>query len=124
MVEHTQISTSKAIQRRTGKTFHLATRLLPERIRHATYVLYAFFRIADDVVDDPDPPPAERQLAELERIREAALGDREPTDPVLQAFVTVRDRYDIPDREIDEFVDAMARDVSTDRYETHDELTG
>ncbi|AGB15815.1 phytoene/squalene synthetase [Halovivax ruber XH-70] len=124
MIDADNLERSKAIQQRTGRTFHLATRLLPQRIRHATYVLYAFFRIADDVVDDPDPPPAERQLAELERIRESALGTRQTNDPVLEAFLTVRDRYDIPDQEIDEFVDAMARDVSTDRYETHDELSG
>jgi len=39
---------SKAIQLQAGLTFHVATRLLPERVREPTYVLYAFFRIADD----------------------------------------------------------------------------
>lgn len=52
------ISTSKGIHRRTGTTFYVARRLLPERIRKATYVLSAFFRITDEVVDRPDPPPA------------------------------------------------------------------
>ncbi|MFC3957318.1 phytoene/squalene synthase family protein [Halovivax cerinus] len=122
MIDADNLAQSKAIQQRTGRTFHLATRLLPSRIRNATYVLYAFFRIADDVVDDPDPPPAERQLAELERIRDAALGNRPADDPVLAAFRTVSERYEIPDREVNEFVDAMATDVSNTRYETHEEL--
>lgn len=122
MIEKPQLERSKAIQRQTGRTFHFATRLLPERIRHATYVLYAFFRIADDIVDDPNPPPEERQRAELERIRSAALGERESDDPVLQAFQSIREQYGIPAREVREFIAAMKQDISAERYETHDEL--
>jgi len=122
MVDNSQLERSKAIQRRTGRTFHFATRLLPERIRHATYVLYAFFRIADDVVDDPNPAPAEHQQAELERILEAALGARETDDPVLLAFREIRDQYGIPEREVREFISAMERDIAAERYATHDDL--
>ncbi|WP_433633291.1 squalene/phytoene synthase family protein, partial [Halomicrococcus sp. NG-SE-24] len=53
MVTERQLSTSKTIQRQTGRTFYVATRLLPERVRHPTYVLYGFFRVCDDVVDHP-----------------------------------------------------------------------
>jgi len=117
-----QVATSKAIQQRTGKTFHFATRFLPERIRYPTYVLYAFFRIADDVVDTTaDVDPAE-QRERLAAIREQALGRAPPEDPVLEAFADLRERHDIPDREIDLFVDSMAMDVDTNRYRTHEEL--
>lgn len=109
-----RLTTSKAIQRRTGVTFHLATRFFPARIRHPTYVMYALFRIADDVVDDRDPDPPDVQQAELDRIREAALGNRESDDPVLQAFDEVRRRHDIPDREVVEFIDAMEQDIDWD----------
>ena len=85
MVDDDQIARSKSIQQQTGKTFHLATRLLPERVREATYVLYAFFRVADEVVDHADGVPAETQRQELESIRAAALGEREADDPVLAA---------------------------------------
>jgi len=97
--------------------------LLPRRIRDATYVLYAFFRVADDVVDDPDPPAPKRQYAELTHIEDAALGRQSTDDPVLEAFRIVRERNDIPAREVKEFVSAMRRDVATDGYETHDELS-
>lgn len=122
MLDNSQLEQSKTIQRQTGRTFHFATRLLPERIRHATYVLYAFFRIADDVVDDPDPPPETQQRAELEYICEAALGERESDDPVLLAFREIRDQYGISSHEVKTFVAAMERDISADRFETHDEL--
>jgi phytoene synthase len=122
MASPDDIATSKAIQQRTGKTFHVATRLLPGRVRDATYVLYAFFRVADEVVDDPGDKPPGEQRRELSRIREAALGERETDDPVLAAFRSIKDRYDIPDREVETFVDAMEMDVTTDRYDTHAEL--
>jgi phytoene synthase len=122
MASSDDVATSKAIQQRTGKTFHVATRLLPERVREATYVLYAFFRVADEVVDDPDGKPPEKQRAELTRIREAALGDRETDDPVLSAFRSIKDRYDIADREVEAFMDAMEMDVTVDRYDTYADL--
>jgi len=122
MVEETQIARSKAIQQRTGKTFHVATRLLPKRIREATYVLYAFFRVADEVVDDANGTPPAEQRAELARIRAAALGDRETDDPVLAAFAELRETYGIDAADVHTFMDAMESDIETARYETYDEL--
>ena len=122
MVDQTQVARSKRIQRRTGKTFHVATRLLPQRIRHPTYVLYGFFRIADEVVDAADTAPPAEQRGELDRLRAAALGDEPTDDPVLEAFAEVCERNDIPDEDVHSFVDAMESDIDTDRYETYAEL--
>ena len=122
MVEREQVTRSKAIQRRTGKTFHLATRVLPERVRHDTYVLYAFFRIADEVVDDAEGVSAEEQRERLESFREAALGRSETDEPVLSAFSELRERHDISESDVDVFIDAMLSDVTKDRYETYAEV--
>jgi phytoene synthase len=122
MASPDDVATSKAIQQRTGKTFHVATRLLPKHAREATYVLYAFFRVADEVVDDPDGKPPDEQRAELTRIREAALGRTETDDPVLSAFRSIKERYGIPDHEVDTFMDAMEMDVTIDRYDTYADL--
>lgn len=116
------VAESKAIQRETGATFHLATRVLPRRVRHATYVLYAFFRVADDVVDDPDPGPASEQRRELERMRDVAHGKVVSDDAVLTAFRRIADEHAIPGREIDEFVDAMLRDVEGADYGGYEDL--
>lgn len=122
MIDGNQIAESKAIQRRTGRTFHFATRVLPQRVRFPTYVLYAFFRLADEVVDDADRAPPKRQHEQLERLRAAALGEIETDHPVLSAFQEVRMEYDIADADVDEFVDAMASDITKSRYATHAEL--
>jgi phytoene synthase len=117
-----QIEAGKAIQRQTGRTFHIATRLLPERARHPTYVLYGFFRIADEVVDGAETLPPPEQAERLEQLRAEALGEVESEEPVLRAFAELKAEYDIADEEVVEFVDAMKSDIDTDRYETYEEL--
>ena len=117
-----QRTRGKSIHRNTGRTFYYATRLLPERVREQTYVLYGFFRIADEVVDgDEERTPAE-QRARLETLREEALGRQPAEDPVVEAFSEVREETGIPDEEVHAFIDAMVTDIDTDRYETHDDV--
>jgi len=98
-------------------------------VRHATYVLYAFFRVADDVVDTTEDRDPDAQRAELEAIRTAALGDEpEPgrlddeTAEVLAAFAELAERHDITEADVHTFVDAMLTDLEETRYETHDDL--
>jgi phytoene synthase len=122
MVNQQQIARSKAIQQRTGRTFYVATRFLPERVRHPTYVLYAFFRLADEIVDAAETAPPAEQREQLDRIEAAALGRREPTDPVLAAFSELRAERGIRDEDVATFVDAMRSDIDNDRYATYEEL--
>ncbi|MGM0591760.1 MAG: phytoene/squalene synthase family protein [Halobacteriota archaeon] len=122
MLEPNQIARGKEIQQRTGKTFHLATRVLPRRVRHATYVLYGFFRMADEIVDVEDPAPAAQQRADLEHLRAAALGRVDSDDPVLRAFVDLREAHGICEEDVHAFIDAMVSDISKSRYATYDEL--
>ena len=116
------IDAGKEIQKRTGKTFYLATKFLPQRVRHATHVLYGFFRIADEIVDDAAGVPPEKQAAQIEDLRAKALGEVEPDDPVLVAFNELRERYDISETEVEEFLEAMATDIHTSRYESYEDL--
>ncbi|MFW6382702.1 MAG: phytoene/squalene synthase family protein [Haloferacaceae archaeon] len=119
-----QLERGKEIHRETGGTFYYATRLLPERIRLPTYVLYGFFRVADEVVDGDEGLSPGEQRERLEHIRSAALGETDAREPVVDAFAEVRRRHGIADEEVDAFVDAMLADVDTDRYETYDDLAG
>lgn len=116
------VTRGREIQQQTGKTFHVATRLLPKRIRHPTYVLYGFFRIADNVVDDPNPAPPDEQRAALEHIRRAALGEEPADESVVAAFSDVRERHGIADADVNAFVDAMLTDIEATRYETYADL--
>jgi len=122
MVKQDQLARSKEIHKRTGRTFYVATKFLPERVRLPTYVLYAFFRVADEVVDgENDLSPPERE-ARLEEFRRAALGEEPSDNPVLSAFAEIRETHGIPAGDVNTFVDAMATDIEKTRYESYDEL--
>lgn len=124
-VEGEQVKLSRAIQKRTGRTFYFATLFLPKRVRRRTHILYAFFRICDEVVDDYNMEgDAEEKRRELDDLREQALGRQEASGPVLEAFSTVREEVGIPDSEVEEFVDAMKTDLTKSSYEDFDELRG
>ncbi len=119
-----QLERGKAIHKETGGTFYYATRLLPARIRTPTYVLYGFFRVADEVVDGDHDLTPDQQRARLNHIREAALGTAEAEEPVVDAFDEIRRGHGIADGEIHAFIDAMIADIDTDRYETYEDLEG
>lgn len=123
-VNDSQLERGKAIHRETGQTFYYATRLLPERIREQTYVLYGFFRIADEVVDDGVDRSPDIQRNKLEEIRAGALGEQSIDEPIVTAFSEVRENAAIPDVEINAFIDAMIADIDTNRYETYEGLEG
>jgi len=118
-----QIRRSRAIHKQTGRSFYLATRALPERIRESTHILYAFFRICDEVVDDYNyDSDGEEKMEELESLKRQALGKEETDDIVVNAFCEVREECGIPDEEVEVFVDAMKTDISKSRYEDFGEL--
>ncbi len=117
-----QLAESERIHRRTGRTFYLATRMFPKRIRHATYVLYAFFRVADDVVDTTDPTSRTAQRDRLEAIREAVLGRAETDEPVLLATRDLLETHAIPNVEVELFIDAMIADIDHEPYESREAL--
>ena len=123
-MNESQRERGKAIHRETGQTFYYATRLLPERVREQTYVLYGFFRIADEVVDDGRNRDPAAQREELEQIRAGALGKADTDEPVVDAFADVRNESGIPEAEVNAFIDAMLTDIDTDEYETYDDLEG
>ena len=58
-----------------GKTFSFAARFFPEEVRSAVSTLYAFFRVLDDLVDEPGQRTPDQIRAELEAWRDWFLRD-------------------------------------------------
>lgn len=115
------VKESKKIQKNTGLTFYLATQAFPKRIRHETYILYAFFRKSDDIVDTRDP--IDDQGGKLEEYRQKAVGEMDSDDPVLKGFNKVRESKGIPDSDVKSFIESMKMDIEKDTYESHSELS-
>jgi len=106
----------RALNARHGRTYFLATRLLPPDRRPAVHALYAFARLADDLVDSPaDPRPWPQRARELEHLGEqlsAGLsGEATCGNPVLRALCDTVRRYAIDPQLFGDFLDSMRMDA-------------
>lgn len=121
---------ARRIHRRHGKSYYFATQLFPRDIRLATYALYAFFRIPDELVDNPeqdaqeDRSAARRRLAQWRSRWEAAYDSGDSDDPILRVTAYVFHRYRIPCAYSLAFLDAMEQDVTQATYTDYDQLLG
>jgi phytoene synthase len=108
-----------------GKTYYLATLLLPPAKRPYVHALYAFARYADDIVDSLDDKPVEQRSAAL-----TELADRFFTDlnrgysehPVCAATVDTALRWGIDTEYFEAFIDSMQMDLHIDHYDTYADL--
>ncbi|MET9354630.1 phytoene/squalene synthase family protein [Streptomyces sp. NPDC006617] len=112
---------------RHGRTYFLATRLLPADRRPAVHALYGFARWADDIVDDTGDgaTPTERAaaLARLDRLLRRALTGCGPTDePVVLALADTADRYAIEPAHFTDFMASMRADLTVTDYATYADL--
>ena len=108
---------------RHSKSFFLSSLLLPERVRQASWALYAFCRRADDAVDDETSrSEALRKVDALRRRLDAAYGNATPDHPVDRAFTVVARRYAIPRALPEALLAGMEMDARGAGYATDDEL--
>jgi phytoene synthase len=107
------------ILRAGSKSFHLASRLLPMRVRMPTYALYAFCRHADDAVDEAASPRDARYAVDALRARiDRVYAQRGLETVVEQAFARTVDRFAIPRAIPDALVEGMEWDVRVRVYDT------
>jgi phytoene synthase len=117
----------RALQRRHGTSYALATRFFPTEKRLATEALYAFFRVPDDLVDvayASDGVTAKQKLEQFERNWRDWIDSGESTDPVLRCTAWAFRHFSIPMEYGEAFLDAMKQDAEVDRYETYTDLEG
>ncbi|MEC3980015.1 phytoene/squalene synthase family protein [Amycolatopsis sp. H20-H5] len=106
-----------------GRTFFLATRLLPAHARPAAHALYGFARAADELVDNPepgtDPAVALDKVGDL--VGEVFEG-RAPADPVLAALADTVRTHALERSLFDDFLRSMRMDLTVTQYATYAEL--
>lgn len=116
----------RRLNARHGKTYFLATRLLPVGRRPAVHALYGFARWADDIVDDLGSPAttAERadQLAALQERLATGLRTGHSREPVVRALAHTAAAYGIDHRLFTDFMAAMRSDLTVTHYATYDDL--
>jgi phytoene synthase len=109
-----------------GKTYYLATLLLPKSKRPFVHALYGFARYADEIVDDLDSKlsQSEKRL-ELERWSHQLLQDIKAgrsEDHIGRALVDTVSRFRIPISYFEAFLHSMAMDLDVTEYQTFDAL--
>lgn len=116
----------KRLNSQHGKTYYLATLLLPKEKRPYVHALYGFARYADEIVDDLDSKlsPLEKR-DELERWSYQLLQDIKSgrsNDHIGRALVDTVRRFDIPIAYFEAFLHSMAMDLDVIEYESFEDL--
>ncbi|CAM5488295.1 phytoene/squalene synthase family protein [Streptomyces hirsutus] len=116
----------RRLDARHGRTYFLATRLLPVERRSAVHALYGFARWADDIVDDLDRPRAPKERDLLLRRLESDLAHGLRTgggdEPVVRAVADTSARYDIEHTLFADFLASMRSDLHVTDYPTYADL--
>ena len=108
----------RRLNARHGKSYYLATLLLPPAKRPYVHALYGFARAADDIVDRP---PSDDRTHDFRRWRaevRAELDWGSSSDPVRRALLDTIRRWNIPTRYVEDFLDSMAMDLTVTGYRT------
>jgi phytoene synthase len=112
-----------ALLRQSGSSFALPIRLLPEAKRRGTTAVYAFCRLADDLVDDaPDVVAARCGLDAFSARMEAALAGERSSEPVLRALVDTVRRFAVPAEHLRDVIAGVRMDLDQASYGTFVDL--
>ena len=109
-----------------GKTYFLATLLLPRHKRPFVHALYGFARFADEIVDDLQSTlSVEEKTDVLKNWGETVLSDLRTgnsKDHIGRALVDTVNRFQIPNQYFEAFLHSMAMDLSVTKYADFDAL--
>jgi phytoene synthase len=116
----------EALTRRHARTFALASRFLPAKKRRGAFAVYAFCRVADDIVDrganGGNRETLRHELAAYRNGLHDALEGR-PTGPIFRELKWTVDEFGVPTDALLELMDGVAYDLSPTNYATWAELT-
>jgi phytoene synthase len=113
--------TCRRLNARHGKSYYLATLLLPDHRRPHVHALYGFARYADDFVDSLTAPDPDRLVAWGDDFV-AAMAGGGSDDPVAAAAAHTMGVHDIPLTYVEDFLRSMRQDITVSSYATYDDL--
>lgn len=109
-----------------GKTYFLATRLLPPEKRPFVHALYGFARYADEIVDDLGSTLSENEKAHsLKSWGDEVLANIQSgksRDHIGAALVDTVNRFSIPISYFEAFLHSMTMDLTVSEYHTYEDL--
>ncbi len=109
-----------------GKTYYLATLLLPKSKRPYVHALYGFARYADEIVDDLASTLSPQEKADA--LRSWSTGVLEDlkkgtsSDHIGRALVDTVRKFDIPHQHFVDFLHSMEMDLTITEYQNYEAL--
>ncbi|CAM5401817.1 phytoene synthase [Streptomyces spiroverticillatus] len=112
----------RRLHARHGRTYYLATLLLPPAKRPYVHALYGFARHADEIVDNEPEATRTDHFTHWSAAALAALTTDAPADPATLALRDTVRRWDIPLEHVTAFLASMRADLTVTDYPTFEDL--
>lgn len=111
---------SKKLTKNYSTSFSLGISAFSKELREPVYSIYAYVRIADEIVDTFHGYDKRALLEKFRKDTIEAINQGISTNPVLQAFQHVVNRYNIEWELIDAFLKSMEMDLTENSYSRSD----
>lgn len=105
-----------------SKSFFAASRLLPARMRAASIALYAFCRVADDLVDQAQGDDMHESLRQLHHRLDQIYDDRPQAFVEDRALAVVVHQYGLPRALLDALLEGFAWDAQARHYDSLEDV--
>lgn len=111
------LQVSENITKRYSTSFTLGIKTLHKRLRAPIYAIYGFVRCADEIVDTFHNHNQEELLRNFSAETFKAIDSRISTNPLLQSFQIVVNKYKIERELIEAFLKSMEMDLFKKKHE-------
>ncbi len=116
LFDDVSVEMSKLTTRRYSTSFSLGIYFLSPVLRNSIYSIYGFVRVADEIVDSFNDFDRAKLLAQFSTQTFEAIEDRVSTNPILNAFQQVVNKYNIDLTLIETFLNSMKMDLEQVHY--------
>lgn len=110
------IGISKMTTKKYSTSFSYGIYFLSPTIRNSIYAIYGFVRVADEIVDSFEGFDKKRLMKRFRKETFDAVDQGISTNPILNAFQQVVNKYDVDLRLIDSFLNSMEMDLEDVEY--------
>lgn len=109
------------IFKKGSKTYYFSSRFFPPKAREDVFVLYAFVRIADNLVDD-QPVDPKAFFAFRNRYTQAFTTGIPSGDAIIDNFIALQARKNFDPKWTEAFLDSMQHDLEKSSCDTQEEV--
>ncbi len=122
LFDQTSFNCSKVVTKKYSTSFSLAVKMLSPKIREAIFSIYAFVRLADEIVDSFHGFEKDILLNQFESDYYKSMEDGISLNPILNAFQLTVKKYNITNDLVQDFLKSMRQDLNKSTYNTVEEI--